>query len=286
MKTIDTLVTDIYTLLDKGRSFPRDAFEVYGQEQEAILEHRVGVGGEKKGRLRLSSVGKPCVRQLWYELYAPLHGEPLRPATRLKFLYGDLVEAMLLELARKSGHVVAGEQELIYVNGVEGHRDCVIDGMLVDVKSASPFSFTKFKGGLQREQDAFGYLTQLGSYLLGSKDDPLVTYKNEAAFLVMDKVSGAIHLDRHTYTEEDFDKISTVIETRKAVLRNQEEPDREFEDTPEGKSGNRKLGVNCSYCPFKTHCFPDLRTFVYAGNRPVFLTHVEREPNVPEVKRD
>ena len=287
VKSIDTLIDDIYKILDEG---VEEVWEIegawtYGQEHEAILKQRLAPRGEERsGGLRLSSIGKPCVRQLWYGLHAPLHREPLPSFTRLKFLYGDLVETMLLELARKSGHLVEGEQDSILVNGVEGHRDCIIDGMLVDAKSASPYSFKKFEGGLQREDDAFGYLTQLPSYLLGSRDDDRVTYKNEAAFLVVDKVSGHLCLDRHTFTEEDFGTLERTIEDRKKVAADgQTCPEKGFEDVPEGKSGNRKLCVNCSYCDFKDHCWPELRTFIYAGGRPVFLTHVEKVPNVPEV---
>ena len=283
MKSIDTLVEDIYKTLDKG---VEDVdLGNYGEEQADVLGFRLAPDRDYAPGLRLSSIGKPCIRQLWYELFLPDRGEPLRPFTRLKFLYGDLIETMLLQLVKQSGHMVTGEQDRLTVDGVAGHRDCVIDGMLVDIKSASSFSFKKFQGGLQREEDAFGYLTQLGSYLLASKEDPLVAYKNEAAFLVIDKVTGHLCLDRHTFTEEDFAKLQHTISTRRKVLaQNQGTPERAFETVPEGKSGNLKLGVNCSYCPFKHTCWPDLRTFMYGGGKPVFLTHVEREPNVPEVK--
>ena len=284
VKTIDTLVSDIYKTLDEGVS--SEDFTKYGEEHAEVLKQRLALRGTARPQgLRLSSIGKPCVRQLWYGIYNHTHSEPLRPFTRLKFLYGDLIETMLLELVRKSGHLVEGEQDPVHVNGIKGHRDCIIDGVLVDVKSASPFSFKKFEGGLQREDDAFGYLTQLGSYLLGSREDEKVTYKNEAAFLVVDKVSGHLCLDVHTFTEEDFVTLSRKIRASKKILaRPSTVPARAFDGVPEGKSGNEKLGVNCSYCSFKDHCWPGLRTFMYAGGRPVFLTKVEREPNVPEIR--
>lgn len=286
MKKIDTLLGDIHNLLNKGDVFPDDGFKNYGKEHADVLEQRLCIKDDDGGSaLRLSSVGKPCLRQLWYGRHFPLQREALSPSTRLKFLYGDIIEVLLLELVRRSGHLVTGQQDKILVHGVGGHRDCVIDGMLVDVKTASPFSFKKFKYGLERDEDAFGYITQLGSYLLGSKDDALVTNKNEAAFLVVDKVSGVLCLDRHTYTEEDFDFIYEQIGTRKEALANDVEvPERGFEEVPEGKSGNHKLGVNCSYCDFKAHCHEGLRGFSYAGGRPVFLTKVVKEPKVPEFK--
>jgi hypothetical protein len=282
-KTIDTLVNDIYRVLEEGTTNVN--YEEYGREHAKILLSRLEPNtGERSPTLRLSSIGSPCPRKLWYGIHTPTEREPLIPHTRLKFLYGDLIETLVLELAKEAGHLVQGEQDEILVNGVLGHRDCVIDGMLVDVKSASPYSFVKFEGGLRSEDDSFGYLTQLGSYLLGSQDDPLVVEKNKAGFLVINKVTGKLCLDVHEFTEEDFVRISDTINERKLTcVLSHPTPARAFEAIPEGKSGNEKLGVNCSYCDYKAKCWPELRTFMYAGNRPVFLTKVEREPNVPEV---
>jgi hypothetical protein len=284
IKTIDTLIKDIYEILDKGVEYEdTDGHSQYGHEQRNILVSRLDPAeAVREPRLRLSSIGAPCARQLWFGLHAPDKREPHLPGTKLKFLYGDITEALVLQLARAAGHLVEGEQDEILVNGVKGHRDCIIDGVLVDVKSASPYSFVKFEGGLQRGDDSFGYLTQLGSYLLGSRDDPLVKEKNKAAFLVFNKVTGKLCLDTHTFTEEDFNVIMERINSRKISLKEgTEEPARAFEPVPEGKSGNLKLATNCSYCDFKKACWPSLRTFIY-GRGPVFLTHVEREPNVSE----
>ncbi|GAG19460.1 unnamed protein product, partial [marine sediment metagenome] len=178
------------------------------------------------------------------------------------------------------------------LNGITGHRDCIIDGMLVDVKSASPFSFAKFKGGLQYKDDAFGYLTQLGSYLLASQEDDRLTCKDRAAFLVMDKVSGQLHLDYHTFTQEDFYDLEETVNSRIQILSDPSTvPTKGFHPIDQNKpnakgwvNGNKKLGVNCSYCPFKQHCWPEMRTFLYS-NKPVFLTTVVKEPKVYEVPK-
>lgn len=283
MKTIDTLIQDIYKVLDEG--IADEDYGDYGDEQLQVLKSRLDPAAinADRTRLRLSSIGTPCARKLWYGTHASNEREPLLPHVRLKFLYGDITEALVLELARKAGHLVQGEQDTLSVNEVEGHRDCVIDGVLVDVKTASPYSFTKFQGGLQSDDDSFGYLTQLGSYLLGSQDDPLVVEKNKAAFLVVNKVTGKLCLDVHEFKEEDFENIYESIKYRKKVHADKETaPPKAFEAVPEGKSGNLKLGLNCSYCEFKSVCWPELRTFLY-GRGPVFLTHVERLPNVTEV---
>ena len=58
-------------------------------------------------------------------------------------------------------------------------------------------------------------------------------------------------------------------------------PSRGFKPEADGKSGNMKLGVNCSYCDFKEKCHPGLRTFMYYKGT-VFLTKVERVPDVKD----
>src|SRR5690606_2827659 len=157
--------------------------------------------------------------------------------------------------------------------------DAVIDGMLVDVKSASTYSFNKFKNHELEENDPFGYIDQLQSYLHTAQDDPIVTIKDRAGFLVIDKTLGHICLDIHK--KKDF-PIEKLYEYKKEMVSREEPPARRYDPEPEGKSGNLKLGLQCSYCDFKRTCFPTLRTFLYS-NKPVHLVHVEREPKVPEL---
>lgn len=231
--------------------------------------------------LRLSNLGTPCERNLWYGINTPELGEPIKPDAKIKFLFGDLLELLLLFLAKEAGHTVEGEQDELIVHGVVGHRDCIIDGRVVDCKSASSYSFKKFASNGLLKDDAFGYLTQLGSYLTASLEDERVTDKEKGSFLVIDKTLGKICLD--TY---NFDPITEeYVEGKKAVVRANKPPPRGFKDEPEGKSGNRKLGVNCSYCPFKRTCWPGLKSYAYSYG-PVHLTWVEREPKVPMIIGD
>jgi hypothetical protein len=55
------------------------------------------------------------------------------------------------------------------------------------------------------------------------------------------------------------------------------------DSVPDGKSGNIKLGIKCSYCQYKKHCYPEVRKFAYSYG-PKFLINVEYEPNVQEVE--
>lgn len=282
MKTIDTLVTDIYELVDKGADVPDELVQEFASELASIVKDRLGE--RPAPRLRLSNLGTKCDRKLWLEINFPETMEPLSPETRLKFLIGDLHEAILLFLARAAGHEVEGTQDTIDLEGVSGHRDAVVDGVLCDVKSASSRAFVKFKEGLKPDQDSFGYRVQIGSYLAGSQDDPVVREKDKAAFIASDKTLGKITVDVHADLPppEYFRELSRQ---KQAMLSSKEMPPRAFDDEPDGKSGNRKLGTYCSYCPVKHACWPGLKVYQYSSG-PRFLTKVVREPKVEEKTDD
>lgn len=130
---------------------------------------------------------------------------------------------------------------------------------------------------------ALGTSRQLSSYLLASKDDPLVTEKSKAGFLVIDKTTGDICLDMYDLSSEVAEG-EKFIQDRVALMDKPRPPDREFRDMPHQKSGNRKLGITCSYCEHKKNCWPNVRTFVDYTGRPTHLTVVKREPKMTEIK--
>lgn len=278
-KSIDTLVSDIYALLDPNynHEFNPDNVDDFGRRLATHVSNRLA---ESKSHptLRLSNIGTPCQRKLWYTINTPESAEPLSPAARFKFLFGDILEELLLFLAKEAGHTVEGQQDELEINGIKGHRDAIIDGRVVDVKSASTFSFRKFASNGLREDDPFGYLDQIGAYLRASGDDPGVKEKDVASFLVVDKTLGNICLDTYPKSDQDY---SAKIDSLKEMVAKDEPPERHYTDVPDGKSGNRKLSTACSYCAFKRSCWPSLRTFIYS-NGPVFLTNVAREPKVSE----
>lgn len=274
-KSILSLRDDIYELVDKGADIPEEQVQEFSNELANIVKDRLS-GKSREPYLRLSNLGTRCNRRLWYQLNQPEKAEPLSPVTKLKFLIGDVWEAVLLFLAKASGHRVEGQQQKMNLHGVIGHRDAVIDGVLVDVKSASSRSFIKFENHLSPETDDFGYLTQLNAYAEAGKDDPVVTEKNKMAFLAGDKTLGKIHLDIHNKDDTDWEK---VVSEKKEMIGRDEPPERGFEDVPDGKSGNRKLQAACTYCEFRDHCWENLEKFNYASG-PRWLTKVVRIPKV------
>lgn len=281
-KTIETLVHDIHEVLE-GRNpladLPEGITRAFGERVADLVNNRLINRKEREPRLSMSNIGRPCVRQTWLEIHRPEFKVPLRAETYNKFLFGDLIEEFLLLLAELAGHEVVGRQDYMEVEGVPGSRDVVIDGVLVDVKSASTYSFKKFQEGTLVDNDAFGYIGQIQTYLEASQDDPLVRDKDRCAFLVMDKTLGHICLDIHPRV--DFD-VREIARNKVQIINSDEMPERSFEPVPDGKSGNMKLPLNCSYCNMKHACYDNLRTFLYSYG-PVYLTTVEKEPNVLEV---
>lgn len=280
MKRIEDLVKDLEKLFLEPHKFDEKNVEDFGRLLAKIVSSRINPPENTTPRLRMSNIGTKCDRKLWSSLHKSDTAEKFPFEARMKFLFGDILEALLLFLAVEAGHTVTGAQDTLTLYGVEGHRDAVIDGVTVDCKSASSFSYKKFANHLKQEDDGFGYLHQLHSYREAGKDDPLVLDKDRAAFLVIDKTLGHVCLDIHHKTGISME---TFMAIKKKIAARPTMPPRGYTDEPDGKSGNRRLCMECSYCPFKYGCWPDLKTYLYARG-PVHLTKVVREPKVEPVE--
>ena len=275
MNKIETLVDDIYDVLDaeEGHMCKTSNLKTLGEEVAQAVSVALSAENGTRTTLRASNIGKPCDRQLWFDVNG-FEGEEPAPHAKIKFLYGHVIEALLLFLAREAGHTVESAQEEVEIDGIKGHMDAVIDGVLVDVKSAATFSFQKFKDGTLPTDDPFGYIDQLSFYRQGKGTE-------RAAFLAMDKQHGHLAL----FEPKRFRDVKPRIKHLKKTVKEHDMPARGFHDIPEGKSGNRGLGVECRYCAHKFNCWPNLRVFMYAHG-PKFLTHVELTPKVPELTDD
>lgn len=277
MKNLDTLPQDIYSLLEKeeGHEVSEENIQSFLNTMEDLLRTRLAPKEKNRATLRFSSLGQPD-RKLWYKHNTPEDGEKLTGKTLFKFLYGDVIEALLVFLTKESGHTVEDEQREVNVDGVLGHIDCKIDGVLVDIKSASPFGFKKFVTNSVVEDDPFGYVQQLSGYATElTPDEP-------AAWVAFDKVSAEICVSKLSSTIISSFKPKERIDHLRVVLDAPEPPERCYEDVADGKSGNRKLCTACSYCEFNKKCWPELRTFIYS-NGPRFLTKTVRTPDVMEI---
>lgn len=281
MKTIDTLIADMQEVIKGEGGWSGIQGSILGHGIALIANMRFSKPQEPRGYLSLSSIGTPCKRKLWYKVNTPEEAIPLEYNALLKFFYGDMIEELALSLAIAAGHDVRGKQDRLDVHGIKGHRDAVIDGMTVDVKSCSSYAFKKFKEGTLRDDDPFGYISQLSSYVYAGKDDDKVTNKTQGAFLAIDKQNGHICLDIHDFTEDLETKQQEIIEAKEIVSA--EFPSDRQRRVPQTKtSPNTKLPVMCSYCEFKKKCWPTARKFIYSYG-PVYLVDVKSEPKVPEV---
>jgi hypothetical protein len=280
-KSIYTLVPDIQDQLKRKDAWFTDELCRGLSGQLARSLPRTLGGTERTPTLRLSGMGDRCPRALWHSIHSPNEAEPLPPWATLKFAFGDVIEALAIQLAKAAGHDVRGEQDELELLGIKGHRDCVIDGCLVDVKSCSGRQFAKYKNKTVENSDGFGFLFQLDGYSLACDSDSLVVVKDYAYILAIHKELGHVCLYEHKTRPV---AIKERIVEYKRVVKLATPPPCECKTMGYGGSGNVKLDTRASYEPFKYCCFPNLRCFLYSDG-PVYLTQVRRIPDVPEVNR-
>jgi len=220
-------------------------------------------------------MGPRCPKALWNSSHHPELAEALPPWAEIKYSFGHIIEALAIVLAKAAEHEVTGEQDELVLDGIVGHRDCVIDGATVDVKSASSISFQRFKSG--QFDDTFGYLDQLDSYILAAASDPLVRIKDKGYLLVIDKQLGHMCLYKHEVSHERERTLRDRIREYKEIVNQPTAPACRCGVIADGSSGNYRLDLRASYSPFKHVCHPGLRTFLYSRG-PVFLTKVVKRP--------
>lgn len=280
MKSIETLTQDVEDLFN-GHTPDPEKLRRFGEAVANTVANRLRTSGDgRQAYLRLSNIGKPA-RQVYYDIqgYGPgakYTPEKLAPADKLKFLYGDLIEELFLYLAEESGHAVSDRQKRVEVDGIVGHLDAKIDNVVVDVKSASKFSFAKFASGdVVRGDDPFGYCLQVSGYSTAEQADGyLWVIEKERATQALVRVP-------------TVDPLPKIAELRNALDKS-DPPARCYEPVPVGKSGNKGLPVGCVFCSHKRQCWSDanrgrgLRVFLYASG-PTYLTEVFETPRVEEI---
>ena len=282
-KSIDTLVEDIYSLFTNDEEIKIDKKHLDAFAEAVASSVASAISEVRKPRepsLRLSLIGHKD-RKIWYEMNGA-EKQQLSAPTLIKFLYGDILEQLLILFTKVAGHDIVEEQAELTSNGVRGHKDATIDGVLVDFKSASPYSFKKFKEGTILNDDPFGYIAQISAYS-DADNNPNV------GFVAIDKSSGEI-----CYCPiDDMDLINSGnrIDEIRSFLEKDTPPEKCYDSVPDGSSGNHKLHIGCAFCDYKFTCWSDandgagIRTFQYS-NGPKHLVKVGKVPNVPEITND
>ena len=275
-KSIDTLLEDVDKLFD-GVEISDELADEFGRRMAELVKSRFSAYKEERPpTLRMSMIGHED-RKIWYHC----NGSPKEELTsqqKRRFLWGDFIEEIMIFFAKAAGHEVTEEQGEVVVEGIKGHKDCKIDGVLVDIKSASTFGFRKFKDNTIVRDNPYGYLHQISGY--GYEE------KRPAYFWAMDKQHTEMALSKIEY--EDMVDPAPRIKELKVLITEPEPPEKCYMPVAEGKSGNLALSTSCTYCDYKEHCWSHanngqgLRKFKYSTGVK-YLTHVEKEPNVEEV---
>ncbi len=100
MKKIDTLIEDIYNLIGpEDNDLDQDKIDrqvsIFAQHASQHVKDFLQEKPVYRKGLRLSCIGKPA-RQLWYDNQYSDQQIPLEPSTRIKFLYGHILEELLI----------------------------------------------------------------------------------------------------------------------------------------------------------------------------------------------
>lgn len=265
--------------------------------REVVTKSLSESGKAKSPRLRASNIGKKD-RELWFEFNQKKlglegtmlqieHGNEVDDLnssfiggdTYMKFLYGDITEALLVLLMKEAGYDVNVDQTELKVNDVTGHADGIVthnngEREVIDTKSASRFAFEpKFvEGSLLEGDDAFGYVGQNSHYRQATGAD-------KSGWLAANKDTGEIaylELPR----EKEIDVVARV-DHLKNILRQPAPPENYCYELENDKDGNTKLPKGCGFCAFKHQCHPGLRGFKHSGKW-TYYTEIVKQPKGEE----
>ena len=116
---IENLVDDIYTVLENEHKISEDNLKSFlDGVANVVTTHIKEARKNSRTTLRMSSIGKKD-RRLWMELNNPKDEALPSGPTLMKFLYGSLIEEVLLFLAKEAGHDVTDMQKKVSISGID-----------------------------------------------------------------------------------------------------------------------------------------------------------------------
>jgi hypothetical protein len=266
----------------KGESdMAEEIREQVAQDVKAALEKQFSGPSRDEFKLRMSNIGRPKC-QLWFEKNDSEDKTPLPPHFLMNMIIGDIVEAVFKGLLRAAGISFTDNEKvtLKLEDGTEinGEFDMVLDDAVDDVKSASPWSYqNKFASSAAlADGDSFGYIAQLVGYSRAAN-------KRMGGWWVVNKANGEFKY----VPAEDVDEATVLSEIQDTVsyINNDEPFQRCFEPVSETHyrkpTGNKKLGIGCSFCSYKHKCWPGLKTMpavMSTAKNPPMVDYVELAP--------
>mgnify|MGYP006426939017 CR=1 FL=1 len=287
---IHSLIPDILNLFDTGVDVSDSKAHQLGEAVAETVKKKMKFAGmpfNSEGKLYLSQIGKDD--HLLYFNYKGWPQEEMGSDIKLRLMYGDIIEELLLWLAEMAGHEVTEKQWLVTVDDVRGRKDCRIDGVNIDVKSMSRYTFAQAeKGTFFDTAMGMAYIHQLSSYLYGeqmAESDSREPDENVGGFFAFDKDTGKMHLD--LFNKEDLPNPYDRVKHLKSLFKKDTPPPPPKEGYIVEENGNIKIPDAYMFNPFKWEIWGDeLRCFVRSNGRLEYYIHVEKTPRMDEVFRD
>ena len=279
-----SLISYLVNVLDGKAEMPSYLFDEFAELSRKALEKHF-TRQKEDFRLRMSNVGKPLC-----QLQMQAKGvEPEKPSHDfiVRMIIGDMLEALVIVLLKAAKIEVKSQHQKVSLGvgdrQIEGEYDIELDDGIYDIKSVSPFSFTtKFNAdnGYDKikQSDSFGYISQGHGY-------GMATNKPFKGWIAINKTTGEIVFTDSKHTDEEKKEVYSKIYNTSVALLDEKPFERCFTDVEEvyysKPTGNRTLGIECSYCPYKHDCWDNLefrRQLPSKGKNPKWTWYTKIDP--------
>ena len=283
-----SLISYLLSVLDGKAEMPSYLLSEFAELSKKALEKHF-TRKEEDFRLRMSNVGKPLC-----QLQMQAKGvEPEKPSHDfiVRMIIGDMLEALVIVLLKASKIEVKSQHQKVSLGvgdtQIEGEYDIELDDGIYDIKSVSPFSFTtKFNAdnGYDKikQSDSFGYISQGHGYGMAAN-------KPFKGWIAINKTTGEIVFTDSKHTDEEKKEVYSKIYNTSVALLDEKPFERCFTDVEEvyysKPTGNRTLGIECSYCPYKHDCWDNLefrRQLPSKGKNPKWTWYTKIDPKWTE----
>ena len=283
-----SLISYLVNVLDGKAEMPSYLFDEFADLSRKALEKHF-TRKKEDFRLRMSNVGKPLC-----QLQMQAKGvEPEKPSHDfiVRMIIGDMLEALVIVLLKASKIEVKSQHQKVSLGvgdrQIEGEYDIELDDGIYDIKSVSPFSFTtKFNAdnGYDKikQSDSFGYISQGHGYGMAAN-------KPFKGWIAINKATGEIVFTDSKHTDEEKKEVYSKIYNTSVALLDKKPFERCFTDVEEvyysKPTGNRTLGIECSYCPYKHDCWDNLefrRQLPSKGKNPKWTWYTKIDPKWTE----
>ena len=258
------ILSKVQLYLDKAAKEPvkisDKLVEEFGEACKSALRKQFSEERRREFKPRMSNIGRPLCQLQMEAQNIKGEGQPYN--VKMRNTFGDLIEALSIFVLKSAGVKIEDEQKSVKYkfNGsaIEGRYDVKINKKIWDIKSASPYSFkNKFgeAGGFEAvaKDDAFGYISQ--GYLY-SESEKLPF----GGWIVINKSTGEWVVCETPLLDDEY-KVN-AIQTAKNNIHNLEKKKpfkrcyNEIEETfRTKKTGNKVLGMTCSFCSYKLPCW-------------------------------